>query len=228
MTSWMEMLQGIDWQTGWAFLDRGGVLMYLLLLCSVLVLAITLERWLRIRRARTNTAMLFGPVEDMISRDDMAGAYAHVRFFRGPLATVLRAVLESSSREKTDLEEAALMEARRELRLLNQRLPALNLLAGLAPLIGLLGTVIGMIKAFQQVAAAQGAVNPSMLANGIWEALLTTGAGLTVAIPALIFHHALDHRVRRCAFEMDYFGAALIRLLTGRPETAGVSEPADA
>ena len=228
MSSWTEMLQGIDWQAGWAFLDRGGVLMYLLLLCSVLVLAITLERWLRIRRARTNTDMLFGPVEGMISRDDMAGAYAHVRFFRGPLAGVLRAVLESQSRGKDDLEEAALMEARRELRLLNQRLPALSMLAGLAPLLGLLGTVIGMIKAFQQVAAAQGAVNPSMLANGIWEALLTTGAGLTVAIPALIFHHALDQRVRRCAFEMDYFGAALIRLLTGRPETATASEPADA
>ena len=224
----MEMLQGIDWQAGWAFLDRGGVLMYLLLVCSVLVLAITLERWLRIRRARTNTEVLFGPVEDMINRDDMAGAYAHVRFSRGPLAAVLRAVLESTSRERTDLEEAALMEARRELRLLNQRLPALGLLAGLAPLLGLLGTVIGMIKAFQQVAAAQGAVNPSLLANGIWEALLTTGAGLTVAIPALVFHHALEQRVRRCAFEMDYFGAALIRLLTGRPAAATASETADA
>ena len=226
--SLMEMLQGIDWQAGWAFLERGGVLMYLLLVCSVLVLAITLERWLRIRRAHTNTELLFSPVEAMISRDDMAGAYAHVRFFRGPLAAVLRAVLESQSRDKADLEEAALMEARRELRLLNQRLPALGLLAGLAPLLGLLGTVIGMIKAFQQVAAAQGAVNPSMLANGIWEALLTTGAGLTVAIPALIFYHALEQRVKRCAFEMDYFGAALIRLLTGRPEAAGVAEPADA
>ena len=82
--SWMEIWQNIDWQAGWAFLDRGGGLMYLLLLCSVLVLAITLERWLRIRRARTNTDMLFSPVEAMISRDDMAGAYAHVRFLPRP------------------------------------------------------------------------------------------------------------------------------------------------
>ena len=219
--SWMEIWQDIDWQAGWAFLHKGGSLMYLLLLCSVLVLSITLERWVRIRRARTNTEALFGPVEDMISQDDMAGAYAHLRFFRGPLAAVLRAVLESRSREKADLEEAALMEARRELRLLNLRLPALSLLAGLAPLLGLLGTVIGMIKAFQQVAEAQGAVNPSMLANGIWEALLTTGAGLSVAIPAVIFHHALDQRVKRCAFEMDYFSAALIRLM-GRPDPESI------
>jgi biopolymer transport protein ExbB len=217
--SWMEIWQGIDWQAGWAFLHKGGGLMYLLLLCSVLVLAITLERWVRIRRARTNTEALFGPVEDMIARDDMAGAYAHLRFYREPLAAVLRAILESQSRKRRHLEEAALMEARRELRLLNLRLPVLGLLAGLAPLLGLLGTVIGMIKAFQQVAAAQGAVNPSMLASGIWEALLTTGAGLAVAIPAVIFHHALDQRVKRCAFEMDYFSAALIRLLTSRRES---------
>lgn len=217
--SWTEIWQDIDWQAGWAFLDRGGSLMYLLLLCSVLVLAITLERWVRIRRARTDAEALFGPVESMIVRDDLAGAYAHLRFFRGPLAAVLRAVLESQSRDKADLEEAALMEARRELRLLNLRLPVLSLLAGLAPLLGLLGTVIGMIKAFQQVALAQGAVNPSMLASGIWEALLTTGAGLTVAIPAGLFHYALDQRVKRCAFEMDYFSAALIRLLMGRPES---------
>lgn len=218
---WTEIWQDIDWQAGWAFLARGGGLMYLLLLCSVLVLSITLERWIRIRRARTDTEALFGPVEDLVARDDLAGAYAHLRFFRGPLAAVLRAVLESRSRDKADLEEAALMEARRELRLLNLRLPVLSLLAGLAPLLGLLGTVIGMIKAFQQVALAQGAVNPAMLANGIWEALLTTGAGLTVAIPAVIFHYALDQRVKRCAFEMDYFSAALIRLL-GRPESESV------
>ena len=108
--SWTDIWQDIDWQAGWAFLDKGGSLMYLLLLlCSILVLSITLERWVRIRRARTNTEALFGPVEEMITSDDMAGAYAHVRFFRGPLAAVLRAVLESQFREKADLEEAAVM-----------------------------------------------------------------------------------------------------------------------
>ena len=107
--SWTDIWQDIDWQAGWAFLDKGGSLMYLLLLCSILVLSITLERWVRIRRARTNTEALFGPVEEMITSDDMAGAYAHLRFFRGPLAAVLRAVLESQFREKADLEEAAVM-----------------------------------------------------------------------------------------------------------------------
>jgi biopolymer transport protein ExbB len=88
------------------------------------------------------------------------------------------------------------------------------LIAGLSPLIGLLGTVVGMVKAFQQVATTQGAVDPSLLAGGIWEALLTTVDGLVVAIPALIVHHALDQRIKRYAYEMDYYSSALIRLLS--------------
>lgn len=99
------------------------------------------------------------------------------------LAAVLRALLATPSYEKAGLEDVALMQARRELRQLNTRLPTLHLIAGLAPLMGLLGTVVGMVKAFQQVATAEGAVNPALLASSIWEALLTTVAGLVVAIP---------------------------------------------
>ncbi|HEY7712433.1 MAG TPA: MotA/TolQ/ExbB proton channel family protein, partial [Candidatus Entotheonella sp.] len=120
---------------------------------------------------------------------------------------------QAASRDRDALEELALHQARHELQRLSQRLPLLNLIAGLAPLVGLLGTVVGMVKAFQQVAAIQGAVHPGMLANGIWEALLTTVAGLMVAIPAVIFHHVLDQRVKRYAFEMDHYGTLLIHLL---------------
>lgn len=73
---------------------------------------------------------------------------------------------------------------------------------------------MGMVKAFQQVASTQGTVNPSLLAGGIWEALLTTVVGLLVAIPALLFHYALEQRVKRHAFAIDHYGTALIRVLT--------------
>jgi len=106
------------------------------------------------------------------------------------------------------------MQARQEYQRLTRRLSLLNLIAGLAPLVGLLGTVVGMVRAFQTVATSQGAVNPSMLAGGIWEALLTTVAGLSIAIPALLFHHYLDQRVRQFAFQIDHYGTALIRLLS--------------
>jgi biopolymer transport protein ExbB len=211
---WDQLLQQIDLQSSWAFFSKGGVLMYPLLLCSVLVVSIAMERWLRLRQARTHAESLYGIAERIVTQQDADSAYAHLRAHTGPLAAVLRALLVSLSQDKADLEEIAYMQARRELRLLNARLPTLNLIAGLAPLIGLLGTVVGMVKAFQQVASAPGAVNPSLLAGGIWEALLTTVAGLVVAIPALIIHHALEQRVKRYAFEMDYYGSALIRLLS--------------
>ena len=211
---WNQLWQQVDWQSGLAFLSKGGVLMYPLLLCSVLVVAIGLERWLRLRQARSNAEALYGVAERIVTQQDADSAYAHLRSHSGPLAAVLRSLLLSLSQDKADLEDIAMMQGRRELRRLNVRLPTLNLIAGLAPLIGLLGTVVGMVRAFQQVATAQGAVNPGLLAGGIWEALLTTVAGLVVAIPALIIHHALDQRVKRYAFEMDYYSSAFIRLLS--------------
>lgn len=212
MIFWDQLWQHIDWQSGWTFLSQGGVLMYPLALCSVLVVSIALERWLRLRQARSDAQALYDTVEDLVTRQDSDHAYAHLRSDTSPLASVFRALLLSFSQDKDDLEDLALMQARREMRRLNTRLP--TLIAGLAPLIGLLGTVVGMVRAFQQVASAQGAVNPSLLAGGIWEALITTVAGLVVAIPALIVHHALDQRVKRYAFEIDYYSSALIRLLS--------------
>ena len=212
--AWEQLWHQIDIQAGWTFLSKGGVLMYPLFVCSVLVIAIAMERWLRLRQARTQAETLYGVAERIVNEQDADSAYQHLRVHSGPLAAVLRVLLLSFSQDKGDLEEVALMQARRELRGLNARLPTLGLIAGLAPLIGLMGTVVGMVKAFQQVATIEGAVNPSHLAGGIWEALLTTVAGLAVAIPALIIHHVFDQRVKRYAFEMDYYGSALIRLLS--------------
>jgi biopolymer transport protein ExbB len=131
---------------------------------------------------------------------------------------VFRVLLQHPEANREDLEEMSTLQARHELQRLTGRLPLLSLIANLAPLLGLLGTVMGMVKAFQQVASAQGTVNPSLLAGGIWEALLTTVVGLWVAIPALLFHYALDQRIKRHAFAIDHYGTALIRLLTTREE----------
>jgi biopolymer transport protein ExbB len=214
MMFWDPLWQQIDVQNGWAFISKGGVLMYALLLCSVVVMAIALERWLCLRLARTDADALYGIVEHMATRQALDRAQAHLQLHTGALAAVLRALLAAQSHDETDLEDVAHMQARRELRRLNTRLPTLHLIAILAPLIGLLGTVVGMVKALQQVATAEGAVNPHLLASGIWEALLPIVAGLVVALPAVIFHHALAQRVQRYTFEMDYYSTAVIRLLS--------------
>jgi biopolymer transport protein ExbB len=204
----------IDVQGACAFMSQGGVLMYPLLLCSVVVMAIALERWLCLRLARTDADALYGIVEHMITRQALDRAQAHLQLHTGALAAVLRALLAAPSHDETNLGDVARMQTRRELRRLNTRLPTLHLIAVLAPLIGLLGTGVGMVKAFQQVATAAGAVTPNLLTSGIGEALLPIGAGLGVALSAVIFHHALAQRVQRYTFEMDYYSTAVIRLLS--------------
>ncbi|MFQ5840211.1 MAG: MotA/TolQ/ExbB proton channel family protein [Candidatus Methylomirabilales bacterium] len=195
-------------------LGRGGILMAPLLLFSILSLWIFLERFYHLKRADGKAGYLFKAVADLILRRDWEGALQRTRQCPGPVAAVFSELLEQRLKGKPDLEELATIQGKEELRRLTVRLPLLNLIAGLAPLIGLLGTVMGMVKAFQKVAASPGAVNPSLLASGIWEALLTTVAGLMVAIPAFLFHHYLDQKVKEYAFQMDHYGTLLIRLLT--------------
>lgn len=214
MMFWDPLWQQIAVQSGWAFISQGGALMYALFLCSVVVMAIALERWLCLRLARTDADALYGIVEHMVTRRALDRAQAHLQLHTGALAAVLRALLAAQSHDETDLEDVALMQTRRELRRLNTRLPTLHLIAVLAPLIALLGTGVGMVKALQQVATAAGAITPNLLASGIWEALLPIVAGLGVALSAVIFHHALAQRVQRYTFEMDYYSTAVIRLLS--------------
>jgi biopolymer transport protein ExbB len=196
-----------------ALFERGGVLMYPLLLLSVLALGIFLERVYHLKRADSKAALLFDEVNILLAEGKREGAMRLARHRPGPVAAVFYALLSTPLTEKADLEEVATMQGRIELQRLTRRLSFLNLIAGLAPLIGLLGTVIGMVKAFQTVATSQGVVNPSLLAGGIWEALLTTVVGLTVAIPASVFHHYLDQKVKAYAFQINHYGALLIQRL---------------
>ncbi len=217
----MRFWEVLDLQLVMGWIDKGGILMWPLILFSILALWIFLERLIHLRRANGDAERLFEIVGEQLANDKPDGAYQLVRTSPGPVAAVFRALLLAPPQSKADLEELAMMQARQEHQRLTRRLSLLNLIAGLAPLVGLLGTVVGMVRAFQTVATAQGPVNPSTLAGGIWEALLTTVAGLVVAIPALLFHHYLDQRIRRLTFQMDHYRTALIRLLTQK-------EPMDA
>jgi biopolymer transport protein ExbB len=193
--------------------ERGGVLMYPLLLVSIVALWIFLERLYHLRRANSRAESLFDEVNTLLLRGERDRALHRARERPGPVAAVFAALLQQPSGAKADLEELATIQGRKELQRLTRRLPLLSLIAGVAPLIGLLGTVMGLVKAFQKVAMAQGVVNPSLLADGIWEALLTTVAGLMIAIPAALFHHYLDQKVKAYTFEINHYGTMLIRLL---------------
>lgn len=153
---------------------KGGPLMWPILVCSVIVLGVALQKWFVIRRA---AIQLNAPIDDLEKR-------------RSP---VLAPILDAIGRRSSD-EEIALIGSR-QLRNLERGLRTLSLVAVVCPLLGLTGTVTGMIHAFQTLAMHSGRVEASLLAGGIWQALLTTAAGLLVAIPSHVAYHVLDDRM---------------------------------
>ncbi|MGJ3256569.1 MAG: MotA/TolQ/ExbB proton channel family protein [Alcanivorax sp.] len=188
-----------------ALLDTGGPVVALLLLMSVVALAVVLVKLAQFQRARLwqrNPAQQAlelwqqGKVEDALRVADTSAnptAQGLARAIRGQRRKVSEvAVREEVLRYGSD----ALFQLRRGLR-------PLEVIGSLAPLLGLLGTVLGMIKAFQQLEAAGNKVNPAILSGGIWEALLTTAVGLCVAIPVVALLNWLERRVDHLAHEMD-------------------------
>ncbi len=131
------------------------------------------------------------------------------------------------------LREELVRVASRQLETLSGYLRALEVIATLSPLLGLLGTVLGMIQAFQELAIAGSQVDPALLSGGIWQALLTTALGLAVAIPVVLVHSWLERRVERCGHAMEdavtrVFTFALTPAPSSTPslETAAQSTPA--
>lgn len=143
---------------------------------------------------------------------DQAMALLHMQVT--PLAKVMAAAMKGCSNKalsETEVREQITQQASDHLESARRLLRPLEVIANLAPLLGLLGTVLGMIQVFQRLQTAGDRVNPSILSGGLWEALLTTAAGLTVAIIALAGFHALDRVVERLHHDME---GALTRIFT--------------
>lgn len=187
------------------FFVKGGPLMYPLLLCSVLSVALGIERAYHYFRAGRKDDVP-EVIHLLIEKGEYAQALALAELSPGPVASVLAEGLRHQGASRDLLDEVISLKGSSELKRLNKNLHILELIGRIAPLMGLLGTVIGMVAAFQQVASARGAIDPSLLAGGIWEALITTVAGLCVAIPAMILHHFFEDRVGSFAYDMKHYG----------------------
>jgi len=189
----------------WDFFVKGGPLMYPLLLCSFLTIVFAIERAYHYFRAgRKGEAPEV--VHLLIEKGDFAKALVLAEQTPGPVASVLAEGLRYQGAKRDLLEEVISLKGASELKRLNKNLHVLELIGRIAPLMGLLGTVLGMVVAFRQVAAARGAIDPSLLAGGIWEALITTVAGLCIAIPAMILHHFFEDKVASFAYYMKHYG----------------------
>lgn len=190
------------------FLDiflRGGIVMWPLLFCSVLGVAVILDRAVFFLRLRsTNLRRLEDQLTDDLRRGKTESALRLARSSDHPVARVAASYLENLGRPAALRTEIVRREGSLQLERVEKRLRVLAAISHLAPLLGLLGTVLGMVLAFAKIEGLQGAMKPADLAGGIWQALLTTVFGLVVAIPCMAAYHGFEGLADKIARRMQF------------------------
>jgi len=173
---------------------RSSFTMIILLGCSVVVLTFIFERWLYLKHTAINSNRFFEKVKEAFKREGIESAISVCSNSIAPIASVVRSGLEESNKDPKAAEEmmdAIAMEQRAKL---EKNLSILGTLGNIAPLIGLFGTVVGIIRAFHALSVS-GSAGPSVISSGIAEALVTTASGLIVAVPAVIFYNYFLRKV---------------------------------
>lgn len=199
-----------DWL---AWLRSGGVLVWPILLVGLIALLLIIERMIFLLRTKANSEALIAAIEQLAESDRWQECEARCcNQERASVGRVLRAGLRNLGSDR-EIVESALQEAiMKELPRLERFLSTISVLAAVAPLLGLLGTVSGMINTFQAI-TIHGTGDPQMLSGGISEALITTQLGLTVAVPVLLLHHLLERKVDAIIGEMEEKSTALTVLM---------------
>lgn len=182
---------------------KGGFIMWLILATSIVGLAVVIDRFLVLRKARINVPAFMVRIRGFIKKKDISGAISYCMEEKSPVANIVRKGLKKYKFGHDRVKEAIENAGSQEISKLEKGLTILATVSGIAPLLGFLGTVTGMIQAFMTIQDLAGAANPSDLAGGIWEALITTAFGLIVGIPALAFYNYFLTAVKRLVGEME-------------------------
>lgn len=200
--------------TGWLeTLLQGGWVMIPILLLSVLAIYLFAERMIVLRRASISSKTVMQEIRRYVERGEVDRAVLYCEEQDKPLTRILREGLVRLGRPIGEIRDAVVAEGKHEAFDLEKRTDLLASIAGIAPMLGFFGTVTGMIEAFQQIQNLDGNVNPSVLAGGIWEALLTTAAGLVVGIIAVFCYNWVIGRINRHVNDMERTTSAFIDLL---------------
>lgn len=188
-------------QSVWDFVVKGGPVMIPIVLCSLVAVTVLVERLIALRKPRIAPPALR---EEITASRSLDGLKREAQNEPSPLANLVLVGLSVRGRPVDEVERRLRESGEREVLGLRKRLRVLSVIAAIAPLLGLLGTIFGMIQAFQTVAVSGEALGKTeMLAEGIYEAMITTAAGLIVAIPVLIFYHWISGVVDRRALDLD-------------------------
>ncbi|MBN2417226.1 MotA/TolQ/ExbB proton channel family protein [bacterium] len=202
MTSILEML------------DKGGIMIYPLLLTSVTGLTVAIERAIFLRRKRIIRPDVLSLIRNITSLDEVARALQGLSGKKGPFINIIQTGLAAKGRPRQEIKEAIVDRGRQEARSLERGLAVLETVAGISPLMGLMGTVLGMIKVFR-VISEQGLGQTQSLSAGISEALLTTVVGLAIAIPALVAFNYFTHKVEDLVLEIEEHSSYLLDKVSG-------------
>ncbi len=194
------------------FLMGGGLLMIPIVFCSVVALGIVIERLFNLRASRIIRTDVMEEVESMLRERRIPDASMILRRTSSVLSRILLVAILNHEKDRAEIKELIEDAGRQEIPVLERYLNLLGTLAGITPLLGLLGTVTGMIRVFEVISAA-GVGHPTALAGGISEALITTAAGLTVAIPALVFHSYFVNKADSMVLEMEKHSLRLLEIL---------------
>jgi biopolymer transport protein ExbB len=189
--------------------QKGGAFMHALLICSIVGLVLSIERLWTLSRAHTNTKRLMMDLVRALREEGSEAALAVCQRTRGPIAAVLHSGLLRAHRGPEAVEKAIATSGAIEMAFLERGLTALATLSNVAPLLGFLGTVSGMISAFAAIAAAE-QVSAKLVAKGIEEALITTAAGLVIAVPITLFYSYFVTRIDRFVIEMEEASAEVV------------------
>ncbi len=182
-------------QMGKALAYHGQVLIYLMLFCSVVSLAIIINRFISFHKAGLNREKFMSRLSPILKREKIIEAISLCDKYHSAITRIIKAGILKHDRGKGKIQDAMQERSQLELSQLEKYLPILGTIAYIAPLLGFLGTVLGMIEVFMQLHIQVEFIGPGELAGGMGEALFTTAAGLIVAIPAILAHNYFSSRI---------------------------------
>lgn len=207
--------------TFWKYMNDGGPVMWPILICSILGVAVAIERWLVLRNAHINVNEFLAKLrKSLLVNKSVRDGIKVCEQYRGPLASIMKAGLLKYGQPKEDVQKTIETAAIHEMGRLENRLMILTTVFTVAPLLGFLGTVTGMINSFDAL-ASQGLSNPGAVASGISEALITTAAGLIVALPIQLAYNYFMSRINKTVREIETSTNMLLETF-GEMERGGV------
>ncbi len=190
-------------------------MIWIIMLASAVALAVFVERYLQYHREQINSAEFLNGVRNVLKRDNVVEAIAICDATPGPVARLVKVAILNRDRGRDAVYEALEDAGSWEVPRLEQKLNVLATIAQIAPLLGLLGTVMGFMNVFQKIEAAGVTAHVSLLSGGIWTALICTAAGLAVSIPAYAGYNYLIGRVNAIVLDMEQCSTEILNMVTG-------------